>query len=186
MDKRTQKNNSRGRRVGLYPGTFDPITKGHFDIIHRAARVVDYLVIGVAKNSGKGPLFDTRTRVSLVEREIAEAGLDNVTVKPFDNLLMHFARDMGASVIIRGLRAASDFEYEIQMAAMNYRMDPSIETIFLTATEGTQFISSRFVKEIAILGGDVRPFVSDRIAQKLTERFRQKSSRQKVKPEVRD
>ena len=176
-------------RTGLYPGTFDPITLGHVDIIQRAARVVDRLVIGVARNPGKGPLFDTRARVKMVERELAllkTRGLTNINVAPFDNLLMHFARDIGASVIIRGLRAASDFEYEIQMAAMNYRMNPSIETIFLTATEGTQFISSRFVKEIAILGGDVTHFVSPHIAADLRKRFRQKSGRQRVTPEVRD
>ncbi len=176
-------------RIGLYPGTFDPITLGHFDIIHRAATIVDHLVIGIAKNSGKGPLFDTKSRLRMVGREIEslrQHGHINITVRPFDNLLMHFARDIGASVIIRGLRAVSDFEYEIQMAAMNYRMNPNIETIFLTATEGTQFIASRFVKEIAILGGDVTPFVGPRIAVELKRRFNQKSGRSKVKPEVRD
>lgn len=173
-------------RTGLYPGTFDPITIGHMDIIQRAAKVVDELVIGVAKNSGKGPLFDTKSRVKMVEREVVALGLKNVTVKPFDNLLMHFADELGATVIVRGLRAASDFEYEIQMAAMNYRMNPHIETIFLTATEGTQFVSSRFVKEIALLGGNVAPFVTARIASELARRFSQKSSRSKVTPEVRD
>ena len=180
---------SKNNRIGLYPGTFDPITIGHMDIIQRASRVVDELVIGVAKNSGKGPLFDTKSRVKMVEREVASLngkGLKNVTVKPFENLLMHFADDLGASVIIRGLRAASDFEYEIQMAAMNYRMNDKIETIFLTATEGTQFVSSRFVKEIARLGGDVTPFVNPRIAEQLTKRLSQESGRRRVTPEVRD
>lgn len=175
--------------IGLYPGTFDPITLGHIDIIRRAARVVDELVIGVAKNAGKGPLFDTKTRVKLVEREVDELkrdGITNITVRPFENLLIDFAHQIGASVIVRGLRAASDFEYEIQMAAMNYRMDDSLETIFLTATEGTQFISSRFVKEIARLGGDVSSFVSPRIVKKLTERLAQESGRRKINPEVRD
>jgi len=173
-------------RTGLYPGTFDPITLGHLDIIQRAAKVVDHLVIGVAKNTGKGPLFDTRARVKMVEQEVAERKLTNVTVQPFDNLLMYFAVDIGASVIIRGLRAASDFEYEIQMAAMNYRMNPKIETIFLTATEGTQFISSRFVKEIATLGGDVNPFVTPHVVKQLSRRLAQKDGRSRVKTEVRD
>ena len=172
-------------RIGLYPGTFDPITLGHMDIIHRAVRVVDQLVIGVARNSGKGPLFDTKTRVAMVEREIANLDV-NVAVQPFDSLLMHFAKNVGATVIIRGLRAVSDFEYEIQMAAMNYRMYPEIETIFLTATEGTQFIASRFVKEIARLGGDVRPFVSNAIASNLEQCFSKEKGRRKIKPEVRD
>ena len=173
-------------RIGLYPGTFDPITIGHLDIIQRAAKVVDELIIGVAKNTGKGPLFDTRARVKMVEKEVAALSLSNVTVKPFENLLMHFADDLGASIIIRGLRAASDFEYEIQMAAMNYRMNSNIETVFLTATEGTQFVSSRFVKEIARLGGDVTPFVSPRIAEQLGKRLSQESGRRRVTPEVRD
>ncbi|HEU0118275.1 MAG TPA: pantetheine-phosphate adenylyltransferase [Alphaproteobacteria bacterium] len=176
-------------RTGLYPGTFDPITIGHLDIIQRAAKVVDHLVIGVAKNAGKGPLFDTKARVKMVEREVEamkRKGIKNVSVVPFDHLLMHFAHEIGASVIIRGLRAASDFEYEIQMAAMNYRMNPKIETIFLTATEGTQFVSSRFVKEIARLGGNVKPFVSPRIVAELTKRFHEPDGRRRVRPEVRD
>src|SRR5262249_7711419 len=144
------------------------------------------LVIGVAKNAGKAPLFDTKTRVKMVEREVEALRLANVSVVSFENLLMNFARDNGASVIIRGLRAASDFEYEIQMAAMNYGMNPKIKTIFLPATEGTQFISSRFVKEIARLGGNVRPFVSSRIAEVLAKEFKQQSARRKVNPEVRD
>jgi len=176
-------------RTGLYPGTFDPITLGHLDIIQRAAKVVDRLVIGVAKNAGKGPLFDTKARLKMVEREVdilRGRGLKNIEVRSFDHLLMHFAHELGASVIIRGLRAASDFEYEIQMAAMNYRMNPKIETIFLTATEGTQFISSRFVKEIARLGGNVKPFVSPLIASDLARRLKDKDGRSKVNPEVRD
>lgn len=176
-------------RIGLYPGTFDPITLGHMDIIQRASRLVDRLVVGVAKNAGKGPLFDTKMRVEMVRKEIAATGkktADNIDVQAFDNLLIDYAKNIGASVIIRGLRAVSDFEYEIQMAAMNYRMDATIETIFLTATEGTQFVSSRFVKEIARLNGDVSPFVSQRIVKLLRHRFAAADGRRKVKPEVRD
>ncbi len=174
-------------RIGLYPGTFDPITRGHMDIIQRAARVVDKLVIGVAKNSGKGPLFDTCTRVKMVKREVGTLQYsNNIEVIPFDSLLMHFAMKINASVIIRGLRAVSDFEYEIQMAAMNYRMYPNIETIFLSATEGTQFIASSFVKEISRLGGDVRPFVSEAIARDIERCFKGEAARRKVKPIVRD
>ncbi|MBI1272779.1 MAG: pantetheine-phosphate adenylyltransferase [Alphaproteobacteria bacterium] len=179
----------KGHRTGLYPGTFDPITLGHMDLIQRASKLVDKLVVGVARNAGKEPLFDTRMRVDMVKREVdtlARHGVKNITVLPFDNLLMHFARDQGASVIIRGLRAVSDFEYEIQMAAMNYRMNAEIETIFLAATEGTQFISSRFVKEISRLGGDISHFVSPRIAKKLAQRFAEPDGRRRVKPEVRD
>lgn len=177
----------RQERVGIYPGTFDPITRGHSDIIQRATRVVDKLVIGVAKNAGKGPLFDTATRVRMVEREVAVLeGHDKIIVKAFDNLLVDFARDMKACVIVRGLRAVSDFEYEIQMAAMNYHLAPDIETIFLSATEGTQFIASSFVKEISRLGGDVRPFVSEAIAHDLEKCFKTEASRRKVVPTVRD
>lgn len=177
------------QRIGLYPGTFDPMTLGHLDIIQRAAKIVDKLIIGVAKNDGKGPLFDTKTRVAMVENEIGKLAGDianNIEVKPFDNLLMHFASDLEASVIIRGLRAVSDFEYEIQMAAMNSRINPEIETVFLMATEGTQFVSSRFVKEIARLGGKIAPFVSPAIARKLESTFKQASARRKIRPEVRD
>ena len=160
-------------RIGLYPGTFDPITLGHMDIVKRAAKIMDRLIIGVAHNTGKEPLFDTVTRLDMVRREVKALGDKAIEVVSFDNLLAHFAKDMGASVIVRGLRAVSDFEYEFQMAAMNYRMDAGIETIFLPATEGTQFIASRFVKEIARLGGDVGTFVSPAIATDLKKAFKQ-------------
>jgi pantetheine-phosphate adenylyltransferase len=149
-------------RVGIYPGTFDPVTNGHLDIIGRAARVVDRLVVGVAENIGKGPLFDLEERVELVREECAAISARTGTpigVVSFGTLLINFARESGATMLIRGLRAVSDFDYEFQMAGMNYRLDPSIETVFLMASEHHQFISSRFVKEIARLGGDVSSFV---------------------------
>ena len=159
--------------VGVYPGTFDPITKGHADIITRATRVVDHLVIGVASNAGKGPLFSVDERVEMVRGDVDDINTNGavVEVRPFNTLLMHFAQEVGATVIVRGLRAVSDFEYEFQMASMNARLDPDIETLFLTASERQQFIASRFVKEIGLLGGDIRSFVSPRVAERLAERF---------------
>ena len=148
--------------VGLYPGTFDPVTNGHIDIIARACQVVDRLVIGVAENAGKGPIFPLQERVELVGEEtgvIAARTGATIEVRAFSGLLVEFARACGANVILRGLRAISDFDYEFQMAGMNYRLDPAIETVFLMATERHQFISSRFVKEIARLGGDISTFV---------------------------
>ncbi|MEQ9325758.1 MAG: pantetheine-phosphate adenylyltransferase [Rhodospirillales bacterium] len=156
-------------RIGLYPGTFDPITNGHLDIIARARRVVDRLIIGAAVNDGKGPLFTLEERVAQIEAEVAAlpASTTTVEVRPFDSLLMNFAENCGAKVIIRGLRAVSDFEYEFQMAGMNARLNPRIETVFLMASDRHQFISSRFVKEISRLGGDVSHFVSPRIVTAL-------------------
>jgi pantetheine-phosphate adenylyltransferase len=162
-------------RVGIYPGTFDPITNGHTDIILRATKLVDRLVLGVARNIGKGPLFSTDERVAIVKEEIANfADADKrkrIEVRFYDNLLMHFAMEVGATMIVRGLRAVSDFEYEFQMAGMNNRLNPTIETVFLMASDKYQFISSRLVKEIAQLGGDVTPFVSPNVAARITERF---------------
>src|SRR5258707_3378918 len=161
-------------RIGVYPGTFDPITNGHTDIILRATRIVDKLVIGVARNAGKGPIFSTEERVAIVREEIAalaNGAPDRIEVRAFDNLLMHFAMSVGAAVIIRGLRAVSDFEYEFQMAGMNTRLNPKIETVFLMASDRYQFISSRFVKEIGQLGGDVSHFVSPRVANRLLDRY---------------
>lgn len=175
-------------RIGLYPGTFDPITLGHFEIICRATKLVDKLVIGVAKNAGKGPLFDTKTRVRLVEAEVAplvEKGA-KIEVESFDNLLVHYALDLQADLIIRGLRAVSDFEYEFQMAGMNHRMCKEVETVFLMASDRHQFISSRFVKEIGLLGGDISHFVSERVVQQLDKKLSQDTARKKISPEVRD
>ena len=161
-------------RVGIYPGTFDPITNGHSDIIRRAVKLVDHLVIGVARNDGKGPLFATDERVEIVRDEVAHlenGDADRIEVRAFDTLLMSFAESVGSSVIIRGLRAVSDFEYEFQMAGMNARLNPQIETVFLMASDRYQFISSRFVKEIGALGGDISHFVSPRVAMRLLDRF---------------
>jgi len=162
------------RRIGVYPGTFDPITNGHGDIIRRALHVVDHLVIGVARKDAKGPLFSTDERVEIVRDEmnhLENGGGDRIEVRAFDTLLMHFAESVGANVIVRGLRAVSDFEYELQMASINARLNPNIETVFLMASDRYQFISSRFVKEIGALGGDVTHFVSPRVAARLIARF---------------
>ena len=149
-------------RTGVYPGTFDPVTNGHLDIIRRARRLVDHLVIAVALNDGKQPMFDIDQRLAIVEEEIAT--LDDasctVEVRTFDGLLMDFAHKAGAALIIRGLRAVSDFEYEFQMTGMNARLNAEIETVFLMASERHQFIASKLVKEIARLGGDATSFVS--------------------------
>jgi len=149
-------------RIGLYPGTFDPVTLGHLDIIRRACALVDKLVIGVAINSGKGPLFDLDERVAMIEAECAalsvQAGCE-IVAHPFENLLIDCAKDVGATIIVRGLRAVADFEYEYQMVGMNRQLDDSIETVFLMAEAQHQAIASKLVKEIARLDGDVSKFV---------------------------
>lgn len=161
-------------RIGLYPGTFDPITMGHLDIIRRALVLVDRLVIGVAINRDKGPLFDLEERVAMVEAECAklpEASGVEIVVHPFENLLIDCARDVGAGIIIRGLRAVADFEYEYQMVGMNRQLDNTIETVFLMAEAEHQAIASKLVKEISRLGGDVSKFVPPEIRTALDAKF---------------
>lgn len=162
------------RRVGLYPGTFDPVTYGHLDIVERACRLVDHLVIGVAINRDKSPLFDLEERVAMVESEVSDVQQSTgtvITAHPFENLLIDCARQVGASVIVRGLRAVSDFEYEFQMVGMNRSLDSSIETVFLMADAKSQPIASKLVKEICRLGGDVSKFVSPHVESALKQRF---------------
>ncbi|MDA5193239.1 pantetheine-phosphate adenylyltransferase [Govanella unica] len=160
-------------RVGLYPGTFDPLTRGHVDIIKRAVKLVDRLVLGVATNPSKDPLFtlEERSRMALEETaDIAKASGVIIEVQPFETLLMHFAEQVGANFIIRGLRAVSDFEYEFQMAGMNRHLNPEIETVFLMAEAELQSIASRLVKEIAAFDGNIRSFVPPRIADAVEAR----------------
>jgi len=157
-------------RIGVYPGTFDPVTNGHLDIIGRAAGIVDHLVVGVAVNAGKGPLFSLEERVAMVREEVKHFKADvaaRIEVQPFQTLLMNFAQSVNAKMIVRGLRAVSDFEYEFQMAGMNRRMNTNVDTVFLMAAENQQFVSSRFVKEIARLGGDISTFVSPRVVTRI-------------------
>ena len=159
-----------GERIGVYPGTFDPITLGHADIIRRGAKLVDKLIIGVTTNMAKNPMFTPDERMEMVQREVADLGIDNVSVVGFNALLMKFAEKQGATVIIRGLRAVADFEYEYQMAGMNQHLNVNIETVFLMADGGLQPIASRLVKEIALFGGDVSSFVSPAVRDDIVER----------------
>ena len=161
-------------RIGLYPGTFDPITLGHLAIISRAALLVDRLVIGVAINRDKGPLFSLEDRVAMIKAECAALGTatgTEIVAHPFENLLIDCAHDVGAQVIVRGLRAVADFEYEFQMVGMNRAMDSSVETVFLMAEAKHQAIASKLVKEIARLDGDVSKFVTPPVQARLLERF---------------
>jgi len=162
------------KHIGLYPGTFDPVTLGHLDIIKRAVKLVDHLVIGIANNPSKSQLFSIEERIEMLRREtapLAGDGRATIEVATFDSLLIHFARQVGARVIIRGLRAVSDFEYEFQMVGMNQRLDPDIDTVFLMADPRHQAIASRLVKEIASFGGDISPFTTPAVAEALKQRF---------------
>ncbi len=155
----------------VYPGTFDPVTLGHIDIIRRGLRMFSPLTVGVAANPGKNPLFSLQTRVQLIEDSCREAGITgDFRVLPFENLLIDFVADCEATVVLRGLRAVSDFEYEFQMASMNSRLRPAIETVFMMACENQHFVSSRFVREIALLGGEVDSFVSPCVLLALAQR----------------
>ena len=158
-------------RIGIYPGTFDPITKGHLHIIKRASRQVDRLIIGVAENIRKSPRFNVDQRIAMVKTDcdnLPEKYCE-IEVRPFDNLLVHFARDENATCIFRGLRAVSDFDYEFQMTGMNARLAPDIETVFLMAADKWQFVSASFVKEIHAMGGDVSEFVTPATLARLNE-----------------
>ncbi len=157
-------------RIGVYPGTFDPITLGHADIIRRGAKLVDRLIIGVTTNPSKNPMFSPDERIAMVEREVAALGLDNVEVIGFHALLMRFAEKQGASMILRGLRAVADFEYEYQMAGMNQQLNAKIETVFLMADVSLQPIASKLVKEIALFGGDISRFVSPVVKEEVMAR----------------
>lgn len=165
---------SDARRVAIYPGTFDPITNGHFDIIRRAAtHLCDTLIVSVAINAGKGPLFSLEERTDMVREEVAtlpDPIRGRVDVVPFEGLLMHHAISVGANMIVRGLRAVSDFEYEFQMTGMNARLNQDVETVFLMTSERHQFISSRLIKEIRMLSGDVEQFVSPRVKARLDDK----------------
>jgi pantetheine-phosphate adenylyltransferase len=161
------------KRIGLYPGTFDPLTLGHMDIIGRAVKLVDHLVIGVATNPSKSPLFSLEERQEIIRHETTQLAGDGraaIAVETFETLLIKFAEQVGASVIVRGLRAVSDFEYEFQMVGMNQRLNPEIETVFLMADPRHQAIASRLVKEIAMLGGEITPFTTPYVAELLVKR----------------
>tara|TARA_B100000767_G_scaffold56569_1_gene52190 strand:+ start:213 stop:722 length:510 start_codon:yes stop_codon:yes gene_type:complete len=168
------------KRIALYPGTFDPVTNGHLDIIYRASSLCDILIIGVAQHTGKSPLFNVSERKKLIIDSLKSKVSDNkrrlgeIKVETFDELLINFARSNSVTMIIRGLRAVSDFDYEFQMAGMNARLAPDIETVFLTASETNQFVASRFVKEIAFLDGDINSFVSKNVSEAIVNKKNKK------------
>tara|TARA_A100001391_G_scaffold202702_3_gene192999 strand:+ start:4679 stop:5194 length:516 start_codon:yes stop_codon:yes gene_type:complete len=164
-------------RIGLYPGTFDPVTLGHADIMRRGAKLVDRLIIGVTTNPSKNPMFSSEERMDMVTAEVARLGLDNVEVVGFDALLMKFAEAKGANVIVRGLRAVADFEYEYQMAGMNQQINANIETVFLMADISLQPIASKLVKEIAVYGGDITPFVAPHVRKLVDARVAERGLR---------
>ena len=159
-------------RIGLYPGSFDPITNGHMDIIRRSLKVVDELIVGIAVNVSKAEYFSTEERLQLIEEDIKNIDMpDRIKVYSFEGLLMDYAKSIGASVIIRGLRAVSDFEYEFQMTGMNARLEPSIETLFLMSSENQHFISSKLVKEVFKFNGDISSFVSSNVLKKMKNKL---------------
>lgn len=160
-----------GERIGVYPGTFDPITLGHMDIIERGAKLVDRLIIGVTTNAAKSPLFNDDERIAMVAREVASIGNSNIEVVGFSSLLMDFADSQGASVVIRGIRGVTDFEYEYQLTGMNRQLNDRIDTVFLMADVSLQPIASRLVKEIAIFGGDISKFVTPTVRDEVVARI---------------
>lgn len=160
-------------KIAIYPGTFDPVTLGHIDIIKRASQLFDHLIIAAAKDNYKNPLFSLDERVQLIKEEIAPLNKNNnISVEKFEGLLVNYAKNKNAQIIIRGLRAVSDFEYEFQMFGMNSKLNPEIQTIFLPASETNHFIASKLVKEVAKLGGDISKFVSTNISQQLLQKIK--------------